>query len=535
MGLLLYFCVYYVIYSHLIYIPMDICKHFKGRRFALITLTSLAMGSMNLEAQVKLPVTVINGRECFFYKPQSSSETVYGLSKRLGLTREEIVAYNPGVADGIRKSSTLYFPVDDFRDRIEPDIENSEAVVRELPSNSLKPVNLKPEIESDSAKAVVREEPSNQLKPVKIHMEIDSTTTADASEARPYSIAVVLPFDLKSNEMQRHAKMSTDFYKGLLIAADTLSRKGEEVRISAFDLRDTGINPLENPDVLNASVIIAPEGRDFITKALKAGIKGHIINTLNFTDTLYRSNPQVVQPNIPHEAMYHKAVDYLIASLEGATPVILSNTEGRNDKEAFTAYLRKRLGEEHISAIEIPFEGALASSDLERLAMAGHSYAIVPSAGSIGEFNRISHAINNFRNANPDVKIQLFGYPEWTTFRGDAQDMLHTLEATIYSRFNDDYNSYAARNIQRDFMRWFGAPMIESIPSQGLLGYDLGCMLINNLRANGGVFKPSDSDEYTGIQSTFRLRRSHEDGGYVNDALYIIHYLPVTGTEAKVL
>ncbi len=515
---------------------MDFCKHFKGRRLALITLTSLTMGAMNLNAQVTLPETLVNGRECFYYKPQTSSETVYGLSKRLGLTREEIVAYNPGVADGMRKNTTLYFPVDDFRDRIEPDAENSDAVVREQASNRMKPVNIKYEIEPDTVIAAERKEPTNRMKPVKVEYEIDADADKPATEVSPYSIAVVLPFNLKESEMPRQAKMATDFYKGLLIAADTLSRRGDEVKITAFDLQAMpDVDPLTDPAVINASVIIAPEGREFIAKALKSGIKGHIINPLNFTDTLYKTNQQVVQPNIPHEAMYTKAVDYLITSLDGAIPVILSNTEGRNDKEAFTSYLRKRLSEEKISAVEIPYEGALASTDLASLANAGRSYAIIPSAGSIGEFNRISHALNNFRNANPGVRLMLFGYPEWTTFRGDAQDMLHNLEATIYSRFNDDYTSYAARNIQRDFIRWFGAPMIESIPSHGLLGYDLGCMLIKNLRSNNGVFTPEDADGYSGIQSTFSLRRAGENGGYVNDALYIIHYLPVTGTKATVL
>ena len=78
--------------------------------------------------------------------------------------------------------------------------------------------------------------------------------------------------------------------------------------------------------------------------------------------------------------------------------------------------------------------------------------------------------------------------------------------------------------------------MIESIPSRGLLGYDLGCMLVKNLRANLGVFSPETPAEYRGIQSTFRLVRASdaEDSGYVNDALYIIHYLPVTGTDCTI-
>lgn len=506
-------------------------------------LSTLILTSAPLNAQVKLPVTIINGKECFYYKPKSSSETVYGLSKKLGLTREEIVAYNPGVADGIRKNSTIYFPVADFRDRIEVDPEGTDVVVRELPDNRLKPVNIKPEIEESEGTseeapavttAVVIEEPENRLKPVHITYEIDSTS---AEEAVPYSIAVVLPFGLDKEEMERPARMATDFYKGFLIAADTLSRRGESVAITAIDASLGLEKVLKMSEVMNASVIVAPENPDFIQKAIDAEVKGYIVNTLNFADTLYLSEPQVVQTNIPHSAMYVKAVDNIIASLDGATPVIITNSAGRNDKEAFTSYLRGRLADSNIAFDEIKYDGTLTVSDLEGLRNSARTaYAIIPSAGSIGEFNRFSHALNNFRVANPDLKLMLFGYPEWVTFRGDAQDMLHTLGATIYSRFNDDYTSFSARNIQEAFSRWYGTPMIESIPSQGLLGYDLGCMLIKNLRANGGVFDPENPAAYEGIQSTFRLQAvPGDEGGYVNDALYIVHYLPLTGTDYKVL
>ncbi len=493
-----------------------------------------------LEAQVKLPVTIVNGRECFYYQPQSSSETVYGLSKRLGLTREEIVAYNPGAGDGIRKNMTLYFPVADFRDRIEIEAEHSEAVVQPFQSEALRPVDMPAQVASETAQKdeeyrwVEKLEPDNTLKPVKVRLEIKPE---DRNTLTSYTIAVLLPFALEAEEPGRQAKIATDFYKGILIAADTLSNRGDTIFISAYDTSAGLDDVLARPEVKQASVIVAPEDANFISSALRAGVNGYILNTLNFSDSLYLTEPQVVQTAVPHSAMYRKAVDNIISSLSsGVIPVIISNAEGRNDKEAFTTYLRERFAKSGIDYRELAYDGTLTTADLESLALPSRAkIALIPSAGSIGEFNRFSHALNTFRTANPEMEISLFGYPEWTTFRGDAQDMLHTLGATIYSRFNDDYTSFSARCIADDFIRWFDIPMIESIPSYGLLGYDLGCMLIKNLRSNKGNFNPRYPSEFRGIQSTFRLVQAGEDGGYVNDALYIIHYLPLTGTDVKIL
>ena len=53
-----------------------------------------------------LPVRTINGRQYYYYEVRNR-ETVYGLSKRLGVTREEIVRYNPSMADGLKRGAKI--------------------------------------------------------------------------------------------------------------------------------------------------------------------------------------------------------------------------------------------------------------------------------------------------------------------------------------------------------------------------------------------------------------------------------------------
>ncbi len=108
------------------------------------------------------------------------------------------------------------------------------------------------------------------------------------------------------------------------------------------------------------------------------------------------------------------------------------------------------------------------------------------------------------------------------------------MQATIYSRFFDDYDNFTSRIIENEFLRWYGTPMIESVPSQGLLGFDAGCYIIKNIRANNGNFRPEYPFEYRGVQSTFRFERV-PGGGFVNTALYIVKYLPAGRLSARVL
>ncbi len=212
--------------------------------------------------------------------------------------------------------------------------------------------------------------------------------------------------------------------------------------------------------------------------------------------------------------------------------MILRNISGRNEKEPFTAYLKKRFQDKGINPVEIEYDGSLTASALNSLPVnAGEKYVVIPSSGTLAEFNKIAYVLKNWKDKvlatetstdTPDVAV--FGYPDWTAFRGDALDMLQRLEVTVYSRFFDDFEGFDARNIDSDFRRWYGSPMIESVPSQALLGFDAASCIIKNLRANEGTFNPSYPTVYQGIQSVFKFERSGE--GFVNTSLYIIKYRP---------
>ncbi len=203
--------------------------------------------------------------------------------------------------------------------------------------------------------------------------------------------------------------------------------------------------------------------------------------------------------------MYRLAVDAFESDFKDYTPVILRNRTGRNEKEAFVSYFMERCSQRGIVPIEISYENNLVSADLKNLATnAGQRYVFVPSSGSMTEFNKFAYVIKAIRDraavSGNDVsgaEFELFGYPDWTAYRGEALDTLHKLGATVYSRFFDDFNSFDSRTLQSNFRRWYGHSIIESIPSQAVLGYDTGCFLIKNLRANDGAFDPVSPRSYS--------------------------------------
>ena len=466
------------------------------RHIGVIAALAFAVCSNALD----LPIKKVRGQEVYYYKVENK-ESVYGISKKLGVSREDIVRHNPSVADGVKRGMMLYFPVSEFKDAM-PE-EEVAAVTEEVVAE---------------ADTIVEQTPKRS------------------------SIALLLPFGLESNEPTRINRLALDFYKGFLLGADTLAERTGNVAIDVFDTESRPVESLlEDPAVAEAAIIVAPNNKDALSTiaAIAAERGNYVLNTFVVADTLYSSNPFVLQANTPQRQMYKLAVDALMDDFEGFTPVVLRNTTGKNEKESFVAYMTQRYAERGIEPLVIEYENNLLMSNLETLPVDQQQrYVLIPTSGSLAEFNKFAYVVKSLRDRllvadidaeefdplAPKAEVALFGYPDWTAFRGDALDTLHKLEVTVYSRFFDNFSGFATRSLESDFKRWYGTEIIESVPSQAILGYDTACFLIKNLRANQGEFNPVYPQRYDGIQSTYDFDKT--DQGYYNASIYILKYLP---------
>lgn len=74
----------------------------------------LACCATNIHAQLNLPVRNIGGID-YYYRIVQKKETIYGISKELGISKDDIIKYNPSVASGLKKDQVLYFPVSAYQ------------------------------------------------------------------------------------------------------------------------------------------------------------------------------------------------------------------------------------------------------------------------------------------------------------------------------------------------------------------------------------------------------------------------------------
>lgn len=497
-------------------------------------------------------------------------DTVYGLCRRFGVSREEFLRLNPGAIDGLKAGETVKLrdgyapepaavsatPAPAQRTEVESAPRQTQPVNSQEVTYTIKEGETLYHISKEhgtTVEAILQANPELDVTDYKMGMVIvipvaDSAahevapaeTIGFAPEEKPVVItnesdslsngiviALALPFNLNVEKADRQDKVYTEFYKGFLLAVDSMRNCGTPIKVMAFDTADSMDSVrsiLANPMLAEAQVIVGPGDANqlnaFANYGKERGVE--VLNLFHVKDISYRINPSMMQGNIPHETMYEKAADYLVNNLRGAVPVLVKSRNASADKAEFLTILKGRFDSRGINAVEIQFDDQLKLDDLESIDGAG-SFTFIPVTGKSDELQKMLSTLIEFKKNNPYPDgITLFGYPEWTTFRGDMLAKMIEMGTTVFSRFYTVPEDAQLKQVEDVFVRWYGSPMASLVPRQGLFGFDTGMYLIKALKANGGdfnLFTPA----YNGVQNGFDFQHS-PGGGFVNNDLYIINF-----------
>ena len=130
-------------------------------------------------------------------------------------------------------------------------------------------------------------------------------------------------------------------------------------------------------------------------------------------------------------------------------------------------------------------------------------------------------AFKNLRNERADVEFSLFGHPDWILYQNDYKEYFKNCDTYIYSRFYVNADGIRYYDFMTSYIKWYGCDLLNAVPSFGLLGYDTGLYFLSrysNLLAGESAF--------SGIQNDIMFQKVDEQSGYINKALYFIHFTP---------
>jgi len=410
-------------------------------------------------------------------------ETVYGIAQQYGLTESELIAANPGInPEKLKKNTELCIPYSAKEKQIHND---NQAQVLQV-------------IETKRQESLIK------------YYDV-------------LKIAVIAPFALNETRRSQEAQKITDFYKGFLMAVDTLKHQGISCDIYAYEETNTDGSSIQNilqqPMLKHVNMIVGPF-RPANTAAVAAfAAENNIVmvtpmSTKGYDITRYENVYEVSAP----QSFVYQNVYTKFASTFASQNVIFVDMHDSKDNSEFSNGLKSTLSNRGIAHRTINID---EYKTLTELLSTEKSNILVPSSGSERALSNLCQKLRNLGNEIVDYKINLFGYPEWQTYNNQKKN-LEKYNAVFYTTFFANPANPNINRLSNNFTKWFRREQVKSFPKYGVLGFDIGQYFIRGLHQKGSAFSVKTPIAYEGLQTPFRFVQRGENGAALNNSVMFV-------------
>ncbi|HUH29126.1 LysM peptidoglycan-binding domain-containing protein [Gelidibacter sp.] len=484
------------------------------------------------------------------YKVQPK-EGKWRVAYKFGITVAELETLNPGMKEVLQPGDEINVPnttdekvIDDSFNYYT--VQKSEGYYRlkvklGLTQEDLEKLN--PELKIDGLKeGMVLKVPQNVTVGEVVGQVAETNLTRNLRNLKTKQIAVMLPFRLsrvdtdsvkEAKEMiKRDTRLSVslDFHTGVLMAVDSAKRLGISTKLKVFDTEDqlSEISKiLSSNDFSNYDAVIGPlmaNNLDRVARALEND-KIPVISPITIPEHLYSN----VFQTIPEPQMLEKAmIQYVKNDPLKVNVVIISDHSNRE--------VSNRLKSEFPNAKQIfsrkTKEGRdafyIMGTDLSGAFSNGKNYVFLETANEALVSN-VTSMLNGLTNRNQDIILVSTKLTD--AFEGANVSNYHLARLKFhYPSINKSLNSDHQNSFVKSYKSKYG---IE--PNKfAARGFDLTLDVLLRLASDEDLYKASTNAVETHYsENKFRYSKKL-NGGYYNEAIYIVKYTSdLTIEEAK--
>ncbi|MCD7713507.1 MAG: ABC transporter substrate-binding protein [Prevotella sp.] len=394
-------------------------------------------------------------------------DTVYGIATSYGLTVDELIAANPEMkAEGyvLKKGDTVFIP----------DAKSTEK----------------------SAKTALK-------------------------TPGCVNVGVMLPLHDNDGDGRR----MTEYYRGLLIACDSLKKAGVNVNLYAWNVNiDADIKNVFCSESKNLDIIFGP----LYTKQVKPladyckanGIK--LVIPFSTTADDVKTNSCVFQIYQTSESLNARAIEYFTSHFAACRTVFIACNDNDSPKTTFTSALAKALKAKGLAYKNVN----LKAPDTEFLSAfaADRPNIVVLDTSRSPELNLVFRRLNDLTATAPSVQISMFGYVEWLMYEGVYRALYNKYDVFIPSTFYYYKGITRVAEFERNYHRWFGETMQEQyLPRFALTGFDHGWFFIRGLFDCGQAFDGTLKSAFKPLQTPLSFPKTSLEGRQ-NTAYELVHY-----------
>lgn len=464
-------------------------------------------------------------------------ETKYGISREYGITVEELEDMNPWV-DTLQPGMMLKIKLKEeqptFKDtanfrlyRVQPK-ETLYSLIRdnEISRDSL--FNLNPQLKDGLKAGMLLKLPKDENELLQANHASKVENLENLIQYRnPKNLVLMLPFNLDKVEIDsidlakkriqndKVLQVALDFYTGVLMAVDSAKSRGISVNLDVLDTQQdpSHVNYLLNSnDFENVDAVIGPllqETSETAARQLRyQGVP--VISPLSTQEVRFLDNFVQTRPN--KEMMQNAMLQYIAKNAEGKNVVIIAeNSAAKIRNELMQVLENEKVITPEAGAVER--QVLLENLDKNKLNW------VILETNSIGLLSSLTSFLNSI---NEEYPITLF-----TTDKNKAYDdpsISNTHLGKLNFHFPSVDKEYDAEK-NKDFINAYKKAYGLNPNQYAVRGFDITYDTLLRLAAFGSVYNSFETFDGTTeyAENKFHYNKK-EDGGYYNNAMYIIKY-----------
>lgn len=343
-------------------------------------------------------------------------------------------------------------------------------------------------------------------------------------------VGVMLPL----HDVDGDGRRMTEFYRGMLMACDSLRAEGMNIDIHAWNVNiDADItNFIKQPGAAKCDIIFGPlyskqvhalaefcKARD-IQMVIPFSITGDDVS-------MYKQIFQVYQTN---DRQTNNSIETFLKLFPKCHPVFIDCNDKTSTKGNFTFGLRTRL-ESHNIGYGITNIGSSDDVFAKQFSQNRQNIVIL-NTGRSPELTLALNKLAILKANNPTLKIKLFGYTEWMMYLGIDEAKFHEFDTYIPSTFYYNPASPRTQSLTRSYRQWFKTDMQNALPRFALTGYDYAQFFLRGFAKYGKAFRGvKNQNSWKAVQAPLRFKQVGA-AGMQNDFFQLVHFMPNGNVEA---
>jgi len=470
--------------------------------FAILFPFIFFIAAYSQDVQKSAKTEKINGKEYYIHTVKKG-ETVWKIAKAYGVSPDDIISENPGMKEKIKPKQIIKIPVkqeSEQNNKINLGIDTSITGIDTVGYDCGKPMLL-----------------------------------------NSYNIALMLPLyldnvnqiepddpDIKNKDADNYTSLTfVQYYEGILLALDSLKKKGFSARIYVYDVdEDTAaiLKILDKPELSKMHLIIGPffeNSMTIVTRfAKKYSIK--VVDPVLTDDDILKGNPNMFRTSLSIPMQLKQLAAFIVKRYPDSPLVIVHNNKD-NEKYHLAVFKTalnkefKKAGKPENKFKEVVYNTSGITGITQNFSAADTNIVITLSNGEIFVTNYMSR-LNDIYDK---YKMIVFGLPSWKNFDNIETEYMQNIHLHLFSSSFIDYMDDNVKSFIQNYRDRY-----KTEPDKyAFHGYDDAMFFFNALKKYGVNFdKCLDKINGLSMQSNYKFVKTGENDGFENTYLNIYRY-----------